>query len=177
LGAAGPAPPPRIGPRRVSVAEPEPLGWGRRLLAPVLVQLKQGLAPHEAALALSLGLWLGLLPLMGLTTLACLMAALGLRLNLVLMQAVNYLAYPLQLALLLPFYAAGARVFGGPALTLSLGQLLEQARQAPWALMQDLWWVGWHGVAVWAALGLVAVPLLYALAYLLLRRFPGARPA
>jgi uncharacterized protein (DUF2062 family) len=145
--------------------------WGQRLLAPLLAQLKQGLEPRKAALALSLGLWLGLLPLLGVTTLACLGVALAFRLNQVLMQAVNYLAYPLQLLLILPFYAAGARVFGGPALTLSLAQLLARAAQAPWALMQDLWWVGWHGVAVWAALGLLAVPLLYVVFLLVLRRF------
>jgi uncharacterized protein (DUF2062 family) len=137
----------------------------------LLAQLKQGLEPRPAALALSLGLWLGLLPVPGLTTLACIGIALALGLNLVLMQAVNYLAYPLQLLLIVPFYALGSRAFGGPAMTLSLSQLLDRARQAPWALLQDLGQVAWHGVAVWAALGLLAVPLLYVLFLILLRRF------
>jgi uncharacterized protein (DUF2062 family) len=156
----------------VSVAEAGP--WGRRLLAPLLAQLKQGLEPRPAALALSLGLWFGLLPLPGVSTVACLVAAFALRLNHVLMQAVNYMAYPLQWLLLLPFYAAGAWAFGGPALTLSLGQLSERARLAPWALLQELWQVAWHGAVVWALLGLVLVPLGWALLTILLRRYWAA---
>lgn len=152
------------------MADPTRRGRVQRWLAPIREQLRQGLSPPAAALALSLGLWLGLLPVPGATTLACVAVALALRLNQVLMQAVNYLAYPLQLLLLLPFYAAGSRLFGGPGLSLSLGQLLDRAHQAPWPLLKDLWQVALHGVAVWALLGLVAVPLLWAACYALLRR-------
>ena len=157
------------------MAEAPSVGWGRRLLAPVLAQLKRGLAPREAALALSLGLWLGLLPMPGVSTVACLLTASALRLNQVLMQAVNYLAYPLQLLLLLPFYAAGARAFGGPDLGLGLHELLERARQAPWASAVELWQVAWHGLLLWALLGLLFVPLSWLLLTILLRRTLGAR--
>jgi uncharacterized protein (DUF2062 family) len=144
-------------------------------MEPIQDQLKQGTAPKPLALALSLGLWLALLPILGATTITCVLAAMALRLNQVLMQTVNYLAYPLQLLLILPFYAAGARVFGGPALSMDLGGLIDRARHAPLALIRELWWVGLRGVAVWALLGLVVVPLLWMLFYALLVRFARVR--
>ena len=151
--------------------------WLERLVAPLRVQLKRGLAPRRAALALSLGLWLGVVPLPGVNTLACLLLAWGLRLNQVLMQAVNYLVYPLQLLLIVPFCAAGARLFGGPGRGLSPEQLFWRARQASGGLLQGLGQTLLRGLALWALLGLVAVPLLWAIFYWLLRRYAPPHPA
>jgi uncharacterized protein (DUF2062 family) len=149
-------------------------GW-EKLWGLVLEQLKQGLAPEPAAWACALGAYIAVLPLLGLTTLACFAVAWALRLNQVLIHTVASLAYPLQFALLLPFYALGARAFGGPELSLSLGELVEKARNAPLQLIQEYWWVGMHGLAVWAGLGLFVVPLLYLGFRALIVRFAPAQ--
>lgn len=134
----------------------------QRVSAPLLAVLKQGLSPSRAALAVALGLYLGVIPALGTTILLCFLVAVPLKLNVPVIQAASFAVYPLQFLLLLPFFGWGARVFGGPVLTLSLAEFTRQAAQAPLALMRDCWWVTLHAVAVWALLGLALVPLLWA---------------
>jgi len=71
------------------------------------------LSPEEAALLLSVGLVLGVFPIMGCPTVLCLLAAFGLRLNVAALQLLNSAASPLQLVLLLPLARTGARLSGG----------------------------------------------------------------
>jgi uncharacterized protein (DUF2062 family) len=70
------------------------------------------LAPEQIALVLSVGLVLGVFPMMGVPTLLCLLAAFGLRLNFAALQLINNISSPLQLVLLLPLARAGARFYG-----------------------------------------------------------------
>jgi hypothetical protein len=73
----------------------------------------EGLSPEHAALLLSVGLVLGVFPVMGCPTVLCLVAAFGFRLNVAALQLVNSASSPLQLALLLPLSRAGAKLCGG----------------------------------------------------------------
>ena len=95
----------------------------RRLLEPLKAQLLQGVSPGKLALALALGLVVGIFPVLGSTTALCALAAVALRLNQPAIQVANYLAYPVQLALFLPFFAAGAALFGAPPVTFTLADL------------------------------------------------------
>jgi hypothetical protein len=63
------------------------------------------------ALCVVLGFVLGVFPVLVCPTLLCALAALALRLNLPAIQAVNYLVYPLQLALVIPFVRLGDLLF------------------------------------------------------------------
>jgi hypothetical protein len=71
------------------------------------------LSPEEIALLLSVGLVLGVFPIMGFPTVFCLLAAFGLRLNWAALQLLNNVSSPLQLALLVPLARAGHKVCGG----------------------------------------------------------------
>jgi uncharacterized protein (DUF2062 family) len=92
-------------------------------MVPMLVKLKtlmgtllaSGLTPRQLAVMLTLGVMLGILPVLWGTTLLCAGAAFLLRLNQAGIQVVNLLAYPLQLALLVPYYRLGAWLFSQPA--------------------------------------------------------------
>ena len=80
--------------------------------------LKCGLSPRKLALTLALGSVIGILPVLWGTTLLCVLAAAVFRLNQVSIQAVNYLVYPIQLALFIPFIRMGERFFPGtPVMT------------------------------------------------------------
>ena len=128
---------------------------------PVLAALRHGLSPGKAALAVALGAWLGLIPTIVGTMLLCLLAAWLLRLNHVVIQTANYAVFPLQLLLVLPFWKLGDWAFDGPGLPIQPAHLMAQLRVDPWALIQSFGWIGLHAVAAWAALGLLAVPLLW----------------
>ena len=82
-----------------------------KLIQPFIELLKQGVSPEKIALTVALGLSLGVIPVLGSTTMLCTLAAITLRLNLPAIMLVNGVVYPLQLALLVPFLRAGAWMF------------------------------------------------------------------
>jgi Uncharacterized protein conserved in bacteria (DUF2062) len=81
--------------------------WQGRVLKPLRGLAGQGMTADTLALCVALGLVLGIFPVLGCPTPFCALAALTLRLNLPAIQAFNYLVYPLQLALLVPFFRLG----------------------------------------------------------------------
>lgn len=133
----------------------------RKVSAPILDALKQGLSPHQAALACALGAWIGVLPLLGGTMALCAVVAWRLRLNQVLIQVANYAVYPLQFMLLYPFFKAGVRLFDGPTLGMGPSEFGQRLVHDTLPLMKQLWVAALHATAVWALAGTVVVPLLW----------------
>jgi uncharacterized protein (DUF2062 family) len=72
-----------------------------------MLWLGQGISPRRLALTLALGFAVGCIPVVGIPTVLCAAIALALRLNLPAIQAANYVAMPLQLALIVPFVRMG----------------------------------------------------------------------
>jgi uncharacterized protein (DUF2062 family) len=106
------------------------------------------LTPQQVALLLSVGLVLGVFPIMGCPTALCLLAAFVLRLNPVALQLVNNISSPLQIALLLPLARIGQRLCGAAA-----------AGDGSWT--GAIGWAALHAVAGWA----LVCPLLGAVLY------------
>ena len=89
----------------------------RRLLLRCGLVNAAGSAPERLGLTLCVGLAIGTMPLLWGTSLLCILLAQQFRLNQLALQSVNYLLYPLQLMLLVPYFRLGARLFpGGPHL-------------------------------------------------------------
>jgi uncharacterized protein (DUF2062 family) len=126
------------------------------LVEPLRRQLTQGVSPGALALALALGITLGVLPLLGLTTVACAAAAAALRLNQPAIQVANYAAYPVQLLLYVPFFQAGAWLFGAPAPSITLTQVRAELAADLWGTVGQYAWANVRAVGAWAV---VAVPV------------------
>jgi uncharacterized protein (DUF2062 family) len=140
--------------------------WQRRVVAPIVAQLKQGITPEKIALTLALGGVLGIFPILGATTLLCGVIGVWLRLNQPLIQLVNYLVYPLQIVLLIPFYRAGERLFGAePVPIVDVPGLIARFGESPWQFILDYGMVGLYGIVVWC----LVAPLLAGLGYALLK--------
>src|ERR1700693_6100509 len=90
-----------------------------RLRKSFMALLQQGITPEKLALSVALGITLGIFPVLGSTTLLCAIAGLFLGLNQPTLQSVNYIAYPLQLGLLIPFFRFGERLFHAPGLAIT----------------------------------------------------------
>ena len=115
------------------------VGWlRRRLLDPMAALLRQGLSPRGLAWSLAVGLALGVNPVMGTSTLLCALAGVAFRLNQPALQLANYLAYPLQLLLLIPFIRVGERLTGQAPLPLSVSVLVHGAKADAWGTLVSL---------------------------------------
>jgi uncharacterized protein (DUF2062 family) len=146
----------------------------RRLIAPIVALLTQGITPEKIALSLAFGIVLGVFPVLGSTTILCAAAALIFRLNLPAIQLVNYLIYPLQLFFLLPFIRLGEILFRATPLQLSLAQMLAMARADLPHAVATLWLAGVHAMSAWLLIGPPAILLLYFLLSRALRRIAAS---
>ena len=132
----------------------------RRLWEPLAAQLRQGLSPERMAWSLALGLGAGVSPLVGSSTGLCILLALVFKLNQVVMQVANYLAYPLQLLLLIPFIRLGEKLFGANRLPLSIEVLSAAIRADAWGALHTFWTSLWHGTVAWLLLAPLGSTLL-----------------
>lgn len=135
--------------------------WMRRVVTPLVTQLRQGITPEKIALTIALGLVLGMFPILGATTILCGLAAVRLGLNQPIIQLVNYVAYPLQLLALLPLYRAGEALFRQQHLPLSIPMLIEQFGADPGKFFRDFGLVAIQGIAVWC----LAAPIIAGAVY------------
>jgi uncharacterized protein (DUF2062 family) len=142
-----------------------------RLIRPVIELLRQGVTPEKLALSLVFGITLGIFPALGVTTALCAIAALVFRLNLPAIQLVNYFVYPLQIALLIPFFRMGERIFGVQHLPLSVPQIYAMIHASMTGAVRALWTTTWHAIVVWSLLAPVAAVVLYLILVPVLRRF------
>jgi len=146
-----------------------------RLRELLLAQLQQGLTSHKIALAVAVATTLAIVPVIGATTLLCTVAAVILRLNQPIVQAINFGSYPLQLAFIVPFWRAGERIFGVPAASrFALRELAEVFSRHPEASLTALWTTIWHGVVAWMIISPAGGVVLY-LATLAICRFATRR--
>lgn len=143
----------------------------RRLVRPIVEQLTQGLSPDAIALTIAIGLAIAVIPVVGTTTILCTTAAIVLRLNQPLIQAINYLSFPLQLAFILPYLKLGRLFFGGPAVRMSAEELAAFVTSRPGEAVEALWRVTLQAVGAWA----LTAPLIGAVVYFAVR--PALRAA
>ncbi len=142
----------------------------RKITGTLLELLRQGVTPARIALSLVAGLLIGVMPVLGVTTALCIALAIPLRLNMVAIQAVNWLVYPLQLALLLPFYRGGEWLFRAPRLGLMPSEIVELFGDGVFHAISTLWDTTLRALVVWLVCSLILAPLLYLLLRPLLHR-------
>ena len=105
------------------------------------------------------------MPVVGTTTVLCTTAAIVLRLNQPLIQAINYLSFPLQLAFILPYLRLGRLLFGGPVVRMSAPELAAFVTSRPMEAVEALWRVTLQALGAW----LLTAPLIVAVVFFALR--------
>jgi len=148
----------------------------RRVGIPLLNLLRQGVTPEKLALSLALSATFSVIPAFGGGVWLCTLFAVLFGLNLPVMQAVNYSMYPVQIALLLPFFRLGEKLFRAPHLPISVSQIYAMAHASWWGAVKFLWATTWHALVVWGMLAPFAVALIYGVLTPIFRRMaPKAR--
>lgn len=118
--------------------------------------LKQGTSPKHLAASTSLGIFLGIFPMLGVTTWVSTAIALRWKLNLPLMLTLLYLVWPIQVALIIPFLRLGEWLCEVPAFPLSLDKLLAAFEADFFGAVKKFWDANLYAIAGWIV---VAVPL------------------
>jgi uncharacterized protein (DUF2062 family) len=134
----------------------------RRVIEPIRNLLGLGVSPQRIAASVATGVLIGIVPLLGISTVGATIASLGFRLNLIVVQAFNWLVAGPQLLLILPYIRLGERIYG-----------VEQPLELSRAELEALFTEGWlhavralglpllHAMTAWA----LTAPLLFILCY------------
>ena len=144
---------------------------------PVVRQLRQGATPSQLALSLALGVVLSSMPVLGFTGAVCVAVAALLRLNQPAILAANYAATPLQLLLYIPFFRAGAWLFGAHPVSFSLDQIRSELDAGVLQTVGRYWDANLRAMAAFGAVAPLAVGLLYVILRPVLALLPLPRGA
>jgi uncharacterized protein (DUF2062 family) len=137
--------------------------FNRKYIVNVLSEaLHKGTTPRQLALTCALGIVISIFPFIGVTTWICFGLALAFRLNIAIIQLVNYLFFPLQLLLMLPFINMGTFLFSLNPFPYTQAQLVNLFKTDFWRLVSEAGVSVGSGIAVWA---LVAIPLFFLVFY------------
>jgi uncharacterized protein (DUF2062 family) len=135
----------------------------RRILDPLLALLKQGVAPDRLALCVAIGVVVGNIPILGVSTILCGAIALIFRLNLPAIQIVQAAMAPTQVLLIIPFVRLGEWVLRIPPQPVSIKEGLALLAQGAGHAVIVLWDAILHAGLAWILVAPMAVFLLYQL--------------
>lgn len=148
-----------------------------KIVIPLLMLLRQGMSPRRLALCVAIGVVVGNIPILGVSSILCAGIALAFRLNLPAIQLVQAAMAPTQLLLIIPFVRLGERVLHAPRQPLSitggLGLVAQGAAHAIAALGDAIL----HAGLAWALVAPAAVLLFYRLFAPIFERAAGRRVA
>lgn len=111
--------------------------------------LLQGITARKLAFTVAIGVCLGTIPLLGATSLLCMLAAFIFKLNMPAIQVVNYVTYPVQLLLYIPFLKAGTHIFSSNEFDYSLSEILEMLQKDMWQTINDFLYINIYGILLW----------------------------
>jgi uncharacterized protein (DUF2062 family) len=137
-----------------------------RLFDPLLGFLKQGIAPERLALCVAIGMVIGNIPILGVSSVLCAAVALAFRLNLPAIQIVQAAMAPTQLLLIIPFVRLGEWLLHAPHQAVSISEGLALIHQGAGHAVLVLWDAIVHAGFAW----LVVAPFAMFLSYKWLTR-------
>lgn len=134
-------------------------------------QLNQGLSSHDLALAFALGSTIGIMPLVWGTSLICVGIASFLKLNQVVVQCANYLVYPLQILLFIPYLMGANQLFSTEELPPGTSHLMNMISENPQHFFQLFWQLNLKALVVWFISSPLWISGLYLPVFLCTNRF------
>lgn len=148
----------------------KPSRFQRWVIRPIANQLRQGTSPEKLAWSVSLGLTLGIFPIMGSTSLVCFIVGHLFRLNQPILHLFKTFTYPIHLALILVFIRLGQKLNGVPPIRFSIPEMLAFFKDDPAQFARDFGVAALHGIEAWAIASIFLIPILYFVSLPLLRK-------
>jgi uncharacterized protein (DUF2062 family) len=128
-----------------------------KVLDPLLNLLKQGTTPSKLGWSVAAGFAIGTSPLIGTSTILCVVVGFIFRLNHPAIQIAHLALSPLQFPFLFFFIYAGEKLFNQPHIVPIIIQEVKSGSFSPFATVETYWSSFWHAGLVWL---LVAIPLV-----------------
>ncbi|MEY4132365.1 MAG: DUF2062 domain-containing protein [Actinobacteria bacterium] len=148
--------------------------WLRRKVRdPLVAELRQGATPEAVSAAVCVSFAIAIVPVIGITTLGCVIAGRVFRLNHVVMQVVNHSSYPLQILLIVPFVRLGETITGSGHIPLTPTAIIAEFNRSFPDFVAKFWMAYVHGVIGWVV---TALPACWALHFVLRATFRKVLP-
>lgn len=129
-----------------------------------MAQVTQGITPTKIALTIAMGSAFGLFPILGTTTLLCLLVGVLLRLNQPIIQGVNGILTPLHLPVIYGFLKLGALLFGTPYAHVGIRMMNHMFWDDPHEFWLRFGTAAYHAIVAWALVAPVWITLVYCIA-------------
>jgi uncharacterized protein (DUF2062 family) len=156
-------------PQKPPSAAPARTSWQRHVIDPIAVQLTQGITPEKIALTLAVGSSFALFPILGTTTLLCLIVGVALRLNQPIIQIVNALCTPLHLPVIYGMVRLGNVLFKVPYSHVGIRMMNHMLWDDPREFFEHFGMTAVHAIVAWAIIAPFWIVLVYLLALPVLR--------
>lgn len=124
----------------------------------------QGLSPKMLALSISAGVFIGLIPAIGLTTVLMTWISIWLKLNLPIAIFLTLLLSPVQVILFIPFVRIGEWIYNIEKSFLSYSEIKAAFDSSIFTVFSKLSWEIMYGLTGWI---LVALPISFTLYFIL----------
>jgi len=140
--------------------------WRRRIVDPLIHLLRQGTSPEELTRALAAGTACSLFPFFGATSVLNLLVGWWQKLNQPVMQTMNQLLGPAQLAMIAVYVWLGEWIWGVDGPRFSVAEMWAVFRDASWGdFLRHFGWAGIHALTAW----MLTAPMIAGAVYVLLR--------
>jgi len=143
--------------------------WQRHVIDPIAVQLTQGITPEKIALTLAVGSALALFPILGTTTLLCLLAGILLRLNQPIIQIINALCTPIHLPVIFCMVRIGSWMFNVQSTHMGIRMMNHMLWEDPRDFFERFGITAVHAIAAWALIAPFWMVIIYIFALPVLR--------
>jgi uncharacterized protein (DUF2062 family) len=155
------------------VVPPHPATWWQRqVIDPIALQMTQGITPEKIALTLAVGSALALFPIIGTTTLLCLLFGILLRLNQPIIQLVNMLCASIHFPVIVGLFRMGHLMYGVPYAHLGTGvihHMLDTFWEDPGKFFERFGIDALHAIVAWALVAPLWMLIVYAFSLPVLR--------
>jgi uncharacterized protein (DUF2062 family) len=133
----------------------------RKLIDPLIALLKQGVTPDRLALCVAVGIAIGLVPVLGVSTLLATAVALLFKLNLPAIQIAQASMSAFQLLLIVPFVRLGEWMTHAAAQPVSVSAGIALMKQGVWHTVVVLKDAIIHASIAWIAVAPIGIFVLY----------------
>lgn len=135
--------------------------YKKNILFPLAQIRREGFTSEKLALSVSIGIIGGTFPIIGLASLVCLLLTIIFKQNLVIVQVTNYLVYPLQIVLLIPFLRIGNAVIAGNHIALTINQVVLAFKAGFLHGLNQIGMISIYGIMAWFVVAAPALLILY----------------